>query len=209
MGVFNLIKLPTIFILGKIFNLNTCDTFLRGEILPCVLISGPQVQHKQQSNGLLYICIYLQYSGVLFMLRSALILGCTCILYTTIMPIGTCSLMLTLEGGWLQPTSKYSYHPSLPWGKVCRVELRWWTSAMIFSMLSSMPLAVALFLPLGSAYRFFCFNLDMASATTFSLSAMCLNTILYSFNSSAHLFKVGFFMFPKKNGTRGLWWQCR
>ena len=44
------------------------------------------------------------------------------------------------------------------------VELRWWTSAMIFLMLSLMPLAVGLFLPLGSAYRFFCFNLEMASA---------------------------------------------
>ena len=75
---------------------------------------------------------------------------------------------------------------------------------MIFLMPSLMSLAVGLFLPLGSPYRFFCFNLDMASATTFSLPAICLNTILYSFNSSAHLFKVGFFHGPQTNGARGL-----
>ena len=73
-----------------------------------------------------------------------------------------------------------------------QVDVRWWTSAMTFLMPSSMPMTVGLFLSLGSVYKFFCFNLDMASATTFFLPAMCLNTILYSFNSSAHLSRVGF-----------------
>ena len=53
-------------------------------------------------------------------------------------------------------------------------------------------------LSMGSVYRFFCFNLDMASATTFFLPAMCLNTILYSFSSSIHLFRVGFSCYPRR-----------
>ena len=80
---------------------------------------------------------------------------------------------------------------------------------MTLSMPSSKPMAVGLFLSLGSVYRFFCFNLDMASATTFFLPAICLNTILYSFISSAHLFRVVFFMFPEKNSAKGLRSQCR
>ena len=47
------------------------------------------------------------------------------------------------------------------------VDFRWWTSSMIFSMLSSRLPAMGL-ISLGSAYRLFCFNLDIASETTFS-----------------------------------------
>ena len=82
-----------------------------------------------------------------------------------------------------------------------RVDERWWTSTMIFSMLSSVPSTVCLFLSLGFVYWFFCFNLDMASANYIFLDC---NVLL-----STHLFRVGFFMFPKKNSARGLWSQCR
>ena len=37
----------------------------RGGIPPCALVSGLQVRHKQQTNGLLYLCL-LMYSGVLY-----------------------------------------------------------------------------------------------------------------------------------------------
>ena len=87
-----------------------------------------------------------------------------------------------------------------------QVDFRWWTSLMIFLMPSSRLLAVGL-LSLGSAYRPFCFNLDIASATTFFFPAICLNTMLNLFNSNAHLFRVRFFMLPEKKGTRGLWSQ--
>ena len=96
---------------------STNDTFFkRGESQSVSLY--PDSRSDTNNKPMDYFTyVYLQYSGVLLTLHSPSALGHACILYTNVMPIGTCSLMLTLEGGWLQLTSKYSYQwtPMEPW----------------------------------------------------------------------------------------------
>ena len=75
------------------------DTFLRGG--SCSVSSYPDSRSNTNNKPMDYFTYVYIYSIVVYSLCYILLsaLGHACVLYTNVMPIGTYSLILTLEGG--------------------------------------------------------------------------------------------------------------